>query len=84
MSFTSTALSRSAEAEAPTSLRLRTHGLNRVTTTKSGPHRPVFRFELPSGTVFVKHFKAAHWWDVIRNTIRGTQAAREAQAAAEG
>jgi tRNA A-37 threonylcarbamoyl transferase component Bud32 len=54
---------------------------NRVTTIKSGPHRTVFRFELPSGAVFVKHFKAAHWWDAIRNTIRGTQAAREARAA---
>ena len=54
---------------------------NRVTTIKSGPHRTVFRFELPSGAVFVKHFKAAHWWDAIRNTIRGTQSAREARAA---
>jgi len=74
--FESLCQSRSADlstAESP--------ALNRVATIKSGPHRTVLRFDLPSGAVFVKHFKAARWWDAIRNTIRGTQAEREARAA---
>jgi tRNA A-37 threonylcarbamoyl transferase component Bud32 len=71
-------LCRAASADFPAA---ECPSLNRVTTIKSGPHRTVFRFELPSGAVFVKHFKAAHWWDAIRNTIRGTQAEREARAA---
>jgi tRNA A-37 threonylcarbamoyl transferase component Bud32 len=54
---------------------------DRATTIKSGPHRSVFRMELPTGDVFLKHFKASRWWDVVRNTVRGTQAAREARAA---
>jgi tRNA A-37 threonylcarbamoyl transferase component Bud32 len=56
-------------------------GHYRVATIKSGPHRAVFRFELPRRSVFVKHFKARRWWDVVRNTLRGTQAEREARAA---
>jgi tRNA A-37 threonylcarbamoyl transferase component Bud32 len=56
--------------------------LNRVTTIKSGSHRSVFRMELSSGAVFLKHFKASRWWDAVRNTLRGSQAAREARAAA--
>jgi Lipopolysaccharide kinase (Kdo/WaaP) family/Protein of unknown function (DUF1570) len=56
---------------------------DRVTTIKSGPHRSVFRIDLPSGAVFLKHFKAARWWDAAGNTVRGAQAEREAQAAAK-
>ncbi|HEV8004116.1 MAG TPA: lipopolysaccharide kinase InaA family protein [Planctomycetaceae bacterium] len=55
--------------------------LERVTTIKTGPHRSVFRIALPTGAVFLKHFKAPRWWDAVRNTVRGTQAAREARAA---
>jgi Lipopolysaccharide kinase (Kdo/WaaP) family len=50
-------------------------------TIKSGPHRSVFRIELPSGVVFFKHFKATRWLDVLRNTLIGTPAEREARAA---
>ncbi len=32
-----------------------------VTVVKSGPHRAVYRVELLSGTVFLKHFKIADW-----------------------
>jgi hypothetical protein len=52
-----------------------------VVTIKSGPHRSVFRVELPSGVVFLKHFKASHWLDVVRNALIRTPAEREAKAA---
>ncbi|HET6327918.1 MAG TPA: lipopolysaccharide kinase InaA family protein [Planctomycetaceae bacterium] len=55
--------------------------LDRVTTIKSGPHRSVFRLDLPTGVVFLKHFKVSRWWEAVRDTLRGTQAAREARAA---
>jgi len=32
-----------------------------ATVVKSGPHRAVYRIELPSATVFLKHFKIADW-----------------------
>jgi hypothetical protein len=51
-----------------------------VTTVKSGPHRSVYRVELPSGVIFLKHFKTSHAWEILRNTLRGTPAAREAHA----
>jgi Lipopolysaccharide kinase (Kdo/WaaP) family len=52
-----------------------------VTIVKSGPHRSVYRIELSSGIVFLKHFKTSHAWEILRNTLRGTPAAREAHAA---
>ncbi len=55
--------------------------LDGVTIVKSGPHRSVYRIELPSGIVFLKHFKTSHAWEILRNTLRGTPAAREARAA---
>ncbi len=54
--------------------------LDGVTTVKSGPHRSVYRVELPSGVIFLKHFKTSHTWEILRNTLRGTPAAREAHA----
>ncbi|HXY35841.1 MAG TPA: lipopolysaccharide kinase InaA family protein, partial [Planctomycetaceae bacterium] len=57
--------------------------VDRVTVVKSGSHRSVFRIELASGAVFVKHFKAARWWDALRNAILGTQAERESRAAGQ-
>lgn len=52
-----------------------------VTIIKSGPHRSVYRIGLPSGVIFLKHFKTSHVWDVLRNTLGGTPAVREARAA---
>jgi hypothetical protein len=53
----------------------------RIVTVKAGPHRSVLRIELPSGLMFLKHFRAVRWWDVLRNTVLGTPAEREARAA---
>jgi hypothetical protein len=53
----------------------------KTVTVKAGPHRSVLRIELPSGLFFLKHFKALRWWHVLRNTLLGTPAERESQAA---
>jgi Lipopolysaccharide kinase (Kdo/WaaP) family/Protein of unknown function (DUF1570) len=55
---------------------------DRTTVIKSGPHRSVFRIELPSGPVFLKHFKIPDWRALVRNLLSGTPAKREAAAAA--
>jgi Lipopolysaccharide kinase (Kdo/WaaP) family/Protein of unknown function (DUF1570) len=54
----------------------------RTTVIKSGPHRSVFRVELSSGPVFLKHFKVPDWRALVRNFFNGTPARREAGAAA--
>ncbi len=54
-----------------------------TTVVKSGPHRVVYRIGLPSGTVFLKHFKIPDWRALARNILRGSPAAREARAAAQ-
>ena len=54
----------------------------RVSVVKSGPHRTVYRLTLPSGTVFLKHFKIADWRGLARNVLRKSPAEREAAAAA--
>jgi hypothetical protein len=54
----------------------------RTTVIKSGPHRSVYRVELPSGPVFLKHFKIPDWRALVRNILSGTPAKREASAAA--
>ncbi len=80
---TSAALPRSVGRRARKSIddsRVRS-AHERVTTIKSGPHRSVFRVDLPTGAVFLKHFKVSRWWEAVRDTLRGTQAAREARAA---
>ena len=33
----------------------------RVTTIKSGPHRVVYRVDLPQGAIYVKHFLVPDW-----------------------
>jgi Lipopolysaccharide kinase (Kdo/WaaP) family len=53
-----------------------------TTVIKSGPHRAVYRVELPSGPVFLKHFKIPDWRALARNFLSGTPAEREASAAA--
>ena len=55
---------------------------SRTTVIKSGPHRSVYRVELPSGPVFLKHFKIPDWRALVRNILNGTPAKREASAAA--
>ncbi len=55
---------------------------SRTTVIKSGPHRAVYRVGLPSGTVFLKHFKIPDWRALVRNVLRRSPAEREAAAAA--
>jgi tRNA A-37 threonylcarbamoyl transferase component Bud32 len=55
---------------------------SRTTVVKSGPHRAVYRIRLPTGTVFLKHFKIPDWRARIRNVLRRSPAEREAAAAA--
>jgi tRNA A-37 threonylcarbamoyl transferase component Bud32 len=54
----------------------------RTTVIKSGPHRAVYRIELPSGPVFLKHCKIPDWRALVRNLLSGSPVAREAAAAA--
>jgi tRNA A-37 threonylcarbamoyl transferase component Bud32 len=54
-----------------------------ATVVKSGPHRAVYRVDLPSATIFLKHFKIADWRAFFRNVLLGSPAQREAAAAAQ-
>ena len=42
----------------------------RVTTIKSGPHRVVYRVDLPQGTIYVKHFLVPDWRATLRQWVR--------------
>jgi tRNA A-37 threonylcarbamoyl transferase component Bud32 len=42
----------------------------RVTTVKSGPHRIVYRVDLPRGPIFLKHFLVPDWRSTIRQWVR--------------
>jgi tRNA A-37 threonylcarbamoyl transferase component Bud32 len=42
----------------------------RVTTVKSGPHRIVYRVELPRGAIYIKHFLVPNWRATIRQWVR--------------
>jgi tRNA A-37 threonylcarbamoyl transferase component Bud32 len=55
---------------------------NRAAVVKSGPHRSVYRISLPSGAIFLKHFKAPNWRVLVRNMLGRSPAEREASAAA--
>jgi tRNA A-37 threonylcarbamoyl transferase component Bud32 len=41
-----------------------------VTTIKSGPHRVVYRVDLPQGTIYVKHFLVPDWRAMLRQWVR--------------
>jgi len=47
---------------------------------KTGVHRTVFRRELPSGVVFVKHFRIAGWRSLAQNLVRPCKAELESRA----
>jgi len=53
-----------------------------ATVIKSGPHRSVYRIVLPSGPVFLKHYKTSDWRARARNILGRNPAKREAAAAA--
>ena len=42
----------------------------RLTTIKSGPHRVVYRVDLPQGTIYVKHFLVPDWRATLRQWVR--------------
>ena len=42
----------------------------RVTTIKSGPHRIVYRVDLPQGAIYLKHFLVPDWRATIRQWVR--------------
>ena len=42
----------------------------RVTTIKSGPHRVVYRVDLPQGAIYVKHFLVPDWRATLRQWVR--------------
>jgi len=42
----------------------------RLATIKSGPHRVVYRADLPQGTIYIKHFLVPDWRATIRQWIR--------------
>lgn len=47
---------------------------------KTGPHRTVYRLDLPGGTFYLKHFRIADWRAALRNLFRLSPAERELQA----
>jgi tRNA A-37 threonylcarbamoyl transferase component Bud32 len=66
----------------PEGLRLeewRSRGL--LTTIKTGPHRVVYRADLPEGAVFVKHFKVPSWREVLRQWFRRGKGRNEGKRA---
>ena len=50
----------------------RTNGARqgRLTTVKSGPHRIVYRVDLPEGAIYVKHFLVPDWRAMLRQWFR--------------
>ena len=42
----------------------------RLTTIKSGPHRVVYRVDLPEGAIYVKHFLVPDWRATLRQWVR--------------
>jgi tRNA A-37 threonylcarbamoyl transferase component Bud32 len=42
----------------------------RLTTIKSGPHRVVYRVDLPQGAIYVKHFLVPDWRATLRQWVR--------------
>ena len=43
---------------------------HRLTVVKSGPHRIVYRADLPEGSVYVKHFLVPNFFSVLRQWLR--------------
>ncbi len=48
---------------------------------KTGPHRAVYRCELPSGEYFVKHFRVRSWRAFFQNLVRPCKADLESKSA---
>ena len=52
-----------------------------LTTIKTGPHRVVYRADLPEGSVFVKHFLVPGWQEMIRQWLRRGKGRNEGRRA---
>ena len=55
---------------APTASGWTSGGQGRLTTVKTGPHRVVYRVDLPEGTVYVKHFLVPDYRAMVRQWFR--------------
>lgn len=53
----------------------------RLATIKTGPHRVVYRADLPEGAVFVKHFKVPSWREMLRQWFRRGKGRNEGKRA---
>ena len=53
---------------------------DRLTIIKHGPHRTVYRLDLPDGTFYLKHFRVADWKAWLRNAVRACPAELERRA----
>jgi tRNA A-37 threonylcarbamoyl transferase component Bud32 len=53
----------------------------RLATVKTGPHRVVYRADLPAGAVFVKHFKVPSWREILRQWVRRGKGRNEGKRA---
>lgn len=53
----------------------------RLATVKTGPHRVVYRADLPEGAVFVKHFKVPSWRELLRQWFRRGKGRNEGKRA---
>ena len=50
-------------------------------TVKTGPHRTVYRLNLPSGCFYLKHYRVGDWKAVLQNVVRPPRAILEWRAA---
>ena len=67
----------------PTGLRLdewRAEG--RLTTVKSGPHRVVYRVDLPEGAIFIKHYLVPDYRAMFRQWFRRGKGRNEGKRSA--
>jgi tRNA A-37 threonylcarbamoyl transferase component Bud32 len=53
---------------------------HRLTIIKHGPHRTVYRLDLPDGTFYLKHFRIADWKAWLRNAVRACPSELERRA----
>jgi tRNA A-37 threonylcarbamoyl transferase component Bud32 len=66
----------------PDGLRLEEwRGLGKLTTVKTGPHRTVYRVDLPEGAVFVKHFRVPGFRAKLRQWVRRGKGRNEGKRA---
>lgn len=53
----------------------------RLTTVKTGPHRVVYRADLPQGTIYIKHFLIPGWREMVRQWLRRGKGRNEGRRA---